>query len=297
MKTTTTHTVVMTGASRGIGTIAAGEILRRDPDAHLVVIGRGAEAHSKRTTLIKADLASGAATRAAVARIAESIADGGLPPLSGFVGNAGIQYSNNLVETEERIEATFAVNVRANHLVLRGLESSFGKTARVVVTVSDTHFGDFRHNLAMVPAPAWTSVARLARTEAFPNPKSAHAGRTAYSTSKLAAIYLVHAWSRRLPHVVSFNPGFVPGTDLARNANALSRFAVKRILPAMTWTPVASTPARSGRALADVVLGTIATTNGDYVDRTPVTRSSDESYDTEREQELWDFLDTTPPTS
>ena len=35
------HTIVMTGASRGIGRIAAEQILRRSPDVHLVVVARG----------------------------------------------------------------------------------------------------------------------------------------------------------------------------------------------------------------------------------------------------------------
>lgn len=289
------HTIVMTGASRGIGAIAAADILRRDPSAHLVMVGRGAATRTDRVTPIEADLASAAATGAAVARIAQAVADGSLPPLRDFVGNAGIQYADDLTETEDGLEATFAVNVRANHLILSGLETSFGDDARVVITVSDTHFGDFRHNLGIVPAPSWTSVAELARTEAFPNPASVGAGRTAYSTSKLAAIYLVHAWSRRLPHVVSFNPGPVPGTDLARHAGAVSRFAMKRILPAMTWTPIATTANTAGQALADVVTGTTTTSNGDYVDRRRVVPSSQESYDADRERELWEFLNSVHP--
>jgi hypothetical protein len=55
----------------------------------------------------------------------------------------------------------------------------------------------------------------------------------------LAVIYLVHALSRRLPdgvRVFSFNPGFVPGTGLARDGGAVSRFAFRRVMPAMTHT-------------------------------------------------------------
>ncbi|MFE6921616.1 hypothetical protein ACFVAV_11265 [Nocardia sp. NPDC057663] len=49
-------------------------------------------------------------------------------------------------------------------------------------------------------------------------------------TSKLAAIYLVHEYARRLRTgigIISYNPRFVPGTDLARDADAVSRFAVR----------------------------------------------------------------------
>jgi hypothetical protein len=53
--------------------------------------------------------------------------------------------------------------------------------ARIVVTASDTHFGDFRHNMGMVPGPVWRSPEALARTGAFAAPETTTAGRTAYS--------------------------------------------------------------------------------------------------------------------
>jgi alpha/beta hydrolase family protein len=127
-----------------------------------------------------------------------------------------------------------------------------------VITVSDTHFGDPRHNLGMVPGPCWRAPDTLARPGAFPNPDRPAAGRTAYSTSKLAAIYLVHEYARRLPpgvDIVSFNPGFVPGTGLSRNGNALERFLARRVLLALTVTPFATSRASAGRYLAEVIIG------------------------------------------
>ncbi|MFE7029191.1 hypothetical protein ACFU9Y_02705 [Streptomyces sp. NPDC057621] len=114
---------------------------------------------------------------------------------------------------------------------------------------------DFRHNLGMVPGPAWQSPDVLARPGAFPGPDTAAGGRTAYSTSKLAAIHLVHEYARRLPagiDAVAFDPGFVPGTGLARNAGPVSRFVIRRVLPVMTLTPFATRPGAAGRHLAAV---------------------------------------------
>lgn len=289
------HTIVMTGASRGIGAVAADVILGRDRSAHLVVIGRNPGPNVLRRSHIEADLSSIESTVEAAREVADWANRGIIPPLTGFVGNAGTQYANDNVETADGLEATFAVNVIANHLLLRELEFSFTAAARVAITVSDTHFGDFRHNLAMVPAPIWKRAEILAHIGAFSNCQSANAGRTAYSTSKLAAIYLVHAWSRRLPHVVSFNPGLVPGTDLARDAGALSKLAMKRILPLLISTPVATSRDAAGRALAATVLGVVDVGNGGYVDRTRVRPSSKESYDTVREDELWAYLDALSP--
>ncbi|GGQ30715.1 hypothetical protein GCM10010266_62430 [Streptomyces griseomycini] len=206
-------------------------------------------------------------------------------------GNAGMQYTDALTETPDGFEATFAVNVLAHHLFVRLLQDRFTAPARIVITVSDTHFGDFRHNMGMVPGPVWRSPDVLARTGAFPEPHTAAVGRTAYSTSKLAAVHLVHEYARRLPagiDAVAYNPGFVPGTGLARNAGPVARFAMRRVLPVLTLTPFATGREAAGRRLADVVLGTLRAPTGSYVDRDRVDRSSEESYDERREGELWE---------
>ncbi|WP_329334304.1 SDR family NAD(P)-dependent oxidoreductase [Streptomyces sp. NBC_01352] len=293
------HTIVMTGASRGIGRVAAEHILRRSPDAHLRVVARGSSgarlvaelgAGGHRVSYVAADLGSLESVGSAAIGIRDRLDRGELPPLRGFVGNAGIQYTNALTEGPEGFESTFAVNVLANHLFVRLLRDRFAAPARIVITVSDTHFGDFRHNLGMVPGPVWRSPDVLARTGAFPEPHTTAAGRTAYSTSKLAALCLVHEYARRLPagiDAVAYNPGFVPGTGLARNADPVSRFAMRRVLPALTLTPFATGRSAAGRCLADVVLGTTRAPTGSYVDRARVARSSRESYDPQREAELW----------
>ncbi|MFF1567968.1 SDR family NAD(P)-dependent oxidoreductase [Streptomyces sp. NPDC058293] len=294
------HTIVMTGASRGIGRVAAEHILRQSPDVHLLVVARGSSgaqlasdlgASGHAVSQVSADLGSLDSVRSAATVIRDRLDGGELPPLRGFVGNAGMQYTNALTEGPEGFESTFAVNVLANHLFVRLLQDRFAAPARIVITASDTHFGDFRHNMGMVPGPAWKSPDILARTGAFPQPDTTVAGRTAYSTSKLATIYLVHEYARRLPagiNAVAYNPGFVPGTGLARNADPISRFAMRRILPVMTLTPFATSRNAAGRYLADVVLGTTQAPTGSYVDRSRVDRSSEESYDPRREGELWE---------
>ncbi|MGK8520179.1 SDR family NAD(P)-dependent oxidoreductase [Nocardia asteroides] len=293
-------TIVMTGASGGIGRVAAERIVRAAPHVHLVVAARGSSgarlaaelgAGGRHVSHVAVDLGALDSVRSAADEIRDRLDSGDLPPLHGFVGNAGIQYTNALTEGPDGFESTFAVNVLANHLFVRLLETRFRTPARIVITVSDTHFGDFRHNLGMVPGPVWQSPEVLARPGAFPSPSTTAAGRTAYSTSKLAAIYLVHEYARRLRagiNVIGFNPGFVPGTGLARDAGPVSRFAMRFVLPVSTLTPFATSRRAAGRYLADVVLGDMAAPTGSYVDRGRVARSSEESYDPRREAELWE---------
>lgn len=283
------QTLVMTGATRGIGRLAA-EHLLTDPGLRLVVLARDPAAVPAGATAVPADLGSLAGIRAAAAHLTGLLGRGDLPPLRGFAGNAGIQYTDARTTGPDGFEATFTVNVLANHLLIRLLTEHFDAPARIVLTSSDTHVGDLRHNLGLVPAPVWRSPEILARPGAFARSSSTAAGRTAYSTSKLAVIHLVHEYARRLPpgiEIFSYNPGFVPGTELSRNANRVERLVARRVLPALTRTPLATDLPTAGARLAAVLRGTVTGPSGSYLDRDRVAPSSAESYDEERERELW----------
>lgn len=290
----TSHTIVMTGATRGIGLHAAHTLLQRDPDAHLIVLAREQPhpiaSRTERVQVLPTDLSSVTSVRAAITMLTSLLTSRQLPPLRALACNAGVQHTNVTTVTTDGFEATFAVNVLANHMLFAGLAPLLQPGGRVVVTASDTHFGDLRHNLGMVPGPKWRDPNELARPRTDDRANTAQAGRTAYSTSKLATIYLAHELARRIGHdrrVLSFNPGFVPGTALTRNADPVSRFVVRYVLRMLTATSFAMRPQRAGELLAESVLGYDDAPSGSYVDRDRVVDSSPESYDEAREAELW----------
>lgn len=298
------HTLLLTGATRGIGRAAVDEVLRRDPAAHLVLLGRGASVrrtaadllrhHGPRVTPVDADLTDLAGARRGALGVGRLLDAGELPPLRVVGLNAGAQYADALHATPEGHEATFAVNVLAPHVLLRALEPWLRAPARVVVTVSDTHFGTLRHNGGIMPAPRWADPAVLARPGAFPRPGSVTAGRAAYTTSKLAAVHLVHAWARHLPpgvDMLSYNPGFVPGTGLTRDGGPLTRLVAVRLLRALTLLPWCDDVGTAGGRLAAALLGDVPAPTGAYVDRSRVVPSSAASYDEAREDALWRFAD------
>ncbi|MEK8145260.1 hypothetical protein NKH18_39390 [Streptomyces sp. M10(2022)] len=66
---------------------------------------------------------------------------------------------------------------------------------------------------------------------------------------------------------------------------------MRRILPVMTLTPFATNRTAAGRSLAGLVLGATEAPTGSYVDRSRVVQSSQESYDPQRERELWDAVE------
>ena len=263
-------TILFTGASRGLGAVAARRMLADDPSLALIVLTRDGHTDLPRSTAIRADLASLDDVRAAAAQVTK--------PLDGFVGNAGIQMQTTATTTPDGFETTFAVNVLANYLLLRLLP--FAGMGRIVITGSDSHFGDFRHTFGFVPAPTWAPTKELAK------PGAVAKGRGAYSTSKLGVLYLVHALARRLPEgldAYTFNPGFTPGTGLARQ-DRIGDVLWRRVFPLL---PAVNTVERAGHQLAAAATGPQAAPSGAYIDRWDVIPSSDESYDIAREEELW----------
>lgn len=302
--TTAGRTIVMTGATGGIGRVAAVDLLQEAPDVHLVVLARSPEttiaeelkqeSGNPHVSSLTADLASLDSIRAAAMELRDQLDRNALPPLTGIVGNAGTQFLDAEQETVDGYETTFAVNVLANHVLIDELRGHLSAPGRIVLTTSDTHFGGFAQRMLLVPGPAWDQPKRLATPGFAENAESAPAGRTAYSTSKLGVIYLVHALARRLPpgiDVFSFNPALVPGTGLARAAGPITRFTFNRILPALTITPIARPASVSGADLAVAAIGPIPGESGSYINGKRVESSSSESYDPEREDALWDELE------
>lgn len=173
------RTIVMTGASRGIGRAALRRLAAQAP-THLVLLGRStptglvdeARSAGAEVSLVHADLSSMSSVDAAAAEVTDLVETGRLPPIEAAVLNAGVQHTNALTETVDGLESTFAVNVLANHVLLTRLRSQLSLAARIVVTVSDTHFGDLRHNLGMVPGPKWQPVERSRASARSPTPRA-----------------------------------------------------------------------------------------------------------------------------
>ncbi|MCK1812900.1 SDR family NAD(P)-dependent oxidoreductase [Streptomyces sp. XM4011] len=302
--TDATRTLVMTGATGGIGLEAAREVLRRSPETHLVLLARESSAArvlpglrdiSPHVSAVAADLAAKDSVGTAAARVEDLLEAGGLPPLRGIVCNAGVHLSDALHTSEDGYELTFAVNVLATHLLLRRLHLQLRAPSRIVVTVSDAHFGDLRHTGGIMPAPRWSEPEVLFRPGAYPRSHRVRSGgRRAYTTSKLGAIHLVHEWARRLPggiDILSYNPSLVTGTGLPRAMGGSAQFTMKWLVPVLEFTPLVDTPPAAGRKLADVVLGRTSAPTGSYIHRTRAMRSSAESYDADREQALWEWLE------
>ncbi|MFY8106670.1 MAG: SDR family NAD(P)-dependent oxidoreductase [Elstera sp.] len=258
--------IFMTGGTSGIGQVAARRLLDQDGVDLLLAARRpqAAPADVGRATLVAMDLADLASVRQG----ADQVLAG--PPLDALVLNAGLQVQT-AQKTRDGFETTFAVNHLAHYLLLRMLLPHLAPNARVILTASGTHNPDEKTGM---PAPYHANAQWLAFPETDPqrDPKPAQAGRRAYSTSKLCNVMTAReavvrtAQARPDLTILAFDPGFTPGTGLAREYPAALRFVFRRILPHLPILGARqSTPDISGRYLADLALGVSAVESGAYM--------------------------------
>ncbi len=201
-----------------------------------------------------------------------------------------------LAKTADGFEATFGVNHLGHFALVNGLLPVLKAPSRVVVVSSGTH----DPALELGPPPAWNDPRALAQGQLGPAAAKLNAlmtGQARYCTSKLANVYFTYALARRLPAGVTanaFDPGMMLGTALGRSLPAPLRFASERIFPRITWllrrtiTDNINTAQESGRALAWVVTAPeLAGATGKYFDLRQEKRTSEESYDAARAEQLW----------
>ena len=267
--TASTRTVLLTGATSGLGRAVADALARTDR-ARLILPVREARAGAR---LRKALLARGArrvdvpcadlARLDDVAALGEAIGealDGA--PVDAVLFNAGTQSSGRLRRSPDGIELTAAVNHLAHHALLRAIEPRLAADAIVVWTASGTHdpedavarrFG-FRGG-------RWHGAEALFAGDYPDADDDGQRCRDAYATSKLCNV-LSARWAAREAGVgadrrfLAFDPGLMPGTGLAREAPAPVRLAWHRLMPALARAvPGWSSPARSGATLARLALG------------------------------------------
>ncbi|MEV8438223.1 SDR family NAD(P)-dependent oxidoreductase [Actinosynnema sp. NPDC051121] len=294
-------TVLITGPTRNLGRHAvqamAGRSDGQRPD--LLLVGRAgrrltevadeARALGARVHEIGCDLASLADVRAAAATARSLLAAGAVRPLRALVANAGTMSADTRRASADGYELTFAVNHLAHAQLIGDLLTSFTAPARVVLIGSNTYHANFWRKLLHVAEAEWADPVELARpagVEAAPSPR---ATGVAYSNAKLAILYYAHELQRRVGRGITvsvFEPGWMPGTALGRDAPA----AFQALGRALGRIPGVSTPRRSGPLLAAVALDDrwAHLRDGAFVVKTKPTEVHPIAHDRDRERRLWE---------
>ena len=257
--------IVMTGATAGIGFQAA---LRLQAEGHSLIVGarrpdRAPKALAAQTALLPLDLADLNSVRS-FATAVEAVG-----PFDALLLNAGLQVVSDQ-RSAQGYELTFAANHLAHYLLARRLAPRLNTGGRLILTASGTHDPAERTGMR---APLHADADRLAHPETDPkrDKDQGRAVRRAYSTSKLCNVMTARELARRMAEsrpdlmIAAFDPGFTPGTGLARDYPGPIGFIFRWLGPLVFRGPRVSTPANSGGLLAAMATeGQYQTARGDY---------------------------------
>jgi NAD(P)-dependent dehydrogenase (short-subunit alcohol dehydrogenase family) len=186
-------------------------------------------------------------------------------------------------------EMTFAVNYLAHAQLIDDLLGTFAPPARIALIGSNTYHANVPRKILGVQPARWRDPIDLAQPSPGDTRPSMKATGIAYSNSKLAILYYAHELQRRAPAGISilvFEPGFMPGTGLGRQASA----AAASIGRAMGRLPGVASPMKSGPQLASVVLDErwAHLHDGAFVVRDTQLQVKPIANNPERELRLWD---------
>ncbi|MEO1035278.1 MAG: SDR family NAD(P)-dependent oxidoreductase [Pseudomonadota bacterium] len=255
-------TIVITGATSGFGRTALATIAEHHTGP-VVVAARDVSSvpvsFGDHVRAVRLDLESLTSVR----QFCDEVGDG---PICALAMNAGIT-SNKMRMTEDGFDRTFQVNYLGHFLMFQLLESRLTNDAIVLTTGSGTHDPDEK---APPPAPRHASVPWLAFPDRDPyrDRLGPRAAARAYTASKLCCILLAREIANRYPNLrsVSFDPGFLPETNLSREFPKLVAALVKRIVPHTMPKDRTGTVATTAPVFARLVLGTEPVSrNGAYI--------------------------------
>ena len=302
-------TVLLTGPTRGIGAAMLDRLLEHPERPRLVLLARDpraldtavrrSRAAGRDAVGIAMDLADLRSVDAAIEEIRDRIARGGLAAPNAAMLNAGAQFGDRRGTSVQGIEQTFAVNVVAQHVLVRGVLPMLAPRGHVVLMGSSTHRGRAQ-SFGLIPSPRYATPEALARTDRSEAGATRHAGGRAYADSKLALVTLAHAWGRRAAasghRLTTYDPGLVPGTGLGRTMPGYMRWTWEHVMPAMAVLPKAATPRTTARHAVDLVMGDRhGGLHGGYVELGRVTRAAERTFDRAHQDELFDWIEARHP--
>lgn len=257
-------TVILTGATAGLGYECAKSISKQNPHCHIVMAGRNPERISRAAGQIKKEtgfssisaLMLDLASITSIRKFVNDFANAGLPPLHCLICNAGIRPRRTIQVTQDGYEATFGVNYLGHFLLTNLLLPYVAEGARIIMVSSRTH--DYR-DVSPFPKPVYQAPAVLAS----PLPPggesiSSFVGK-AYSNSKLCLTMFAFELERRIKEsgrnisVNVFDPGAMV-TNLTSGFNPALKTMMRSVWPVIRLMPNMSTTKNSAAFMAKLAI-------------------------------------------
>jgi NAD(P)-dependent dehydrogenase (short-subunit alcohol dehydrogenase family) len=290
-----TGPILITGATGGLGKETALALARGGNPLILAVrdLDRGEElAGTVRESSPGADVSVRRADLSDLASV-RVLADGLVRERTfprTVVCNAGLQVVDGIQWSPDGFELTMATNVLGHVALLAPLLDQMRPGSRVVTLGSETHQGGLK--AFGFPAAKWPGMSTLLHPPSDA-PTGSTAGRVRYSTSKLACIVMAYEidarWRDRGVRAVSFDPGLMPATGLAREYPTAVRAIYSGLTPLLVRLPGAKRVHESAEDLAWLASSPEAEPlMGSYVAGRRAQRSSALSYTDGLGAEIWE---------
>ncbi|GAB6900193.1 SDR family NAD(P)-dependent oxidoreductase [Kineosporia succinea] len=262
------RTIVITGASDGVGAAAARELSRQGHQ--LVLVGRSPEKTDRVADELGAERhVADFSDLGAVRDLAATLLDRH-DRIDVLANNAGGVFGNDRVMTRDGHELTFQVNYLApfllTHLLLDRLVSS---RATVVNTSSSGN------RLGRVDLENLSGEKRFS-------------GTAAYSNAKLMQILHARELDRRYGaaglRAAGLNPGNIRSNFAQQPGSALAWVAQNRLIRRF----LLKTPEQGADTLVFLAAGASEFPSGEYFVKRKVTRTNKQAYDAELCRRLWE---------
>lgn len=241
-------TIVITGGNSGLG-LETARLLAQDPNHQLILACRDQakaqtvvnmlqeETGNEAIQSMALDLASFTSIRRFVDDLLQQTTT-----IDVLACNAGLQIAHGTQLTAEGYEMSFGVNY-LGHFLLTSLLMPYinPHSGRIVLVSSGTHFNPAicQGKIFGIPPGDYVGWQELASPTSMHQYPEKSRGYARYSTSKLCVLYFGYELNRRLRQQGSrisvnlYDPGLMPGTDLARAGKPIEQWAWRNIMPVL----------------------------------------------------------------